>query len=124
VNLVRPDQSTLVLKVGSGHNYCWVADPSACAATMLVWIQAWIGAGSASTTSVQADRTPGAGGPVGGKQVPRRSHRGQPELPVDGLSAADQVLLGLSHLELGHRTAARTSPAPTSTRLTPRRSRR
>src|ERR1700719_5349538 len=30
VNLVRPDQSTLVLKVGSGHN-CWVSDPSACA---------------------------------------------------------------------------------------------
>ena len=30
----QPGQSTLVLKVGSGHN-CWVADPSACAATML-----------------------------------------------------------------------------------------
>src|SRR6202140_320522 len=55
VNLGRPDQSMLVLKVGSGHNW-WVADPTPCAATMLVWIQAWIGAGSASTTSVQIGR--------------------------------------------------------------------
>jgi len=44
VNVSNPSQSELVLKVGSGHN-CWVADPSACAATMLVWIQAWLGAG-------------------------------------------------------------------------------
>src|SRR6202163_1451897 len=68
VNLTRPDQSMLVLKVGSGHN-CWVADPSACAATMLVWIQAWIGAGSASTTSVVLTAPPvqAAGG---GKQFP------------------------------------------------------
>src|SRR6267378_4139127 len=71
VNLTRPDQSTLVLKVGSGHN-CWVADPSACAATMLVWIQAWIGAGSASITSVQLTAPPvqAAGG---GKQFPADS---------------------------------------------------
>ena len=76
VNLVRPDQSTLVLKVGSGHN-CWVADPSACAATMLVWIQAWIGAGSASTTSVQLIAPPvqAAGG---GKQFPADPTAGNP----------------------------------------------
>src|SRR6266513_4403453 len=76
VNLVRPDQSTLVLKVGSGHN-CWVADPSACAATMLVWIQAWIGAGSASTTSVQLIAPPvqTAGG---GKQFPANPAAGTP----------------------------------------------
>jgi hypothetical protein len=62
VNLSDPSQSTFVLKVGGGHN-CWVADPSACAATMLVWIQNWIGAGSASTTTVKLIappvRTPG-----------------------------------------------------------------
>ena len=51
VNLTNPTQSTLVLKVGGGHN-CWVADPSACAATMLVWIQNWLGAGATSSTSV------------------------------------------------------------------------
>src|SRR5579883_2843130 len=68
VNLSNPSQSTFVLKVGGGHN-CWVADPSACAATMLVWIQGWIGAGSSSTTSVTLVPPPvqAAGG---GKQFP------------------------------------------------------
>jgi Concanavalin A-like lectin/glucanases superfamily len=51
VNFTQPGQSQLVLKVGSGHN-CWVADPSACADTMLTWIKAWIGAGSASSTGI------------------------------------------------------------------------
>src|SRR5580658_6808326 len=68
VSLTNPSQSTFVLKVGGGHN-CWVADPSACAATMLVWIQGWIGAGSSSTTSVTLVAPPvqSAGG---GKQFP------------------------------------------------------
>src|SRR5215475_2326398 len=68
VNVSNPSQSTLVLKVGSGHN-CWVADPSACAATMLVWIQAWLGAGSSSTTSIKLVAPP-VQSPGGGKQFP------------------------------------------------------
>src|SRR6266404_4055201 len=84
VNLTRPDQSMLVLKVGGGHN-CWVADPSACAATMLVWIQAWIGAGSASTTSVQLTAPPvqAAGG---GKQFPADPTAGNPSSRCDSPS--------------------------------------
>ena len=76
VNLSDPSQSTLVLKVGGGHN-CWVADPSACAATMLVWIQNWIGAGSSSTTSVKLVAPPvrQAGG---GKQFPADPTMGNP----------------------------------------------
>jgi hypothetical protein len=76
VNLSNPSQSTLVLKVGSGHN-CWVADPSACAATMLVWIQNWIGAGSSSTTSIKLIAPPvqAAGG---GKQFPADPTSGNP----------------------------------------------
>jgi hypothetical protein len=68
VNLTNPTQSLLVQKVGGGHN-CWVADPSACAATMLVWIQNWIGAGSSSTSAIQLVAPPvqAAGG---GKQFP------------------------------------------------------
>jgi hypothetical protein len=68
VNLPNASLSTLVLKVGGGHN-CWVSDPSACAATMLVWIQNWIGAGSASTSTVTLVAPPvqAAGG---GKQFP------------------------------------------------------
>ena len=68
VNLTNASQSALVLKVGGGHN-CWVSDPSACATTMLVWIQNWIGAGSASTSTVTLVAPPvqAAGG---GKQFP------------------------------------------------------
>ena len=61
VNLTQPNQSTLVLKVGGGHN-CWVADPSACAATMLVWIQNWLGSGASSTSTRDPGRPAGAGG--------------------------------------------------------------
>jgi hypothetical protein len=76
VNLTNPSQSTFVLKVGGGHN-CWVADPSACAATMLVWIQGWIGAGSSSTTSVTLVAPPvqAAGG---GKQFWASATAGNP----------------------------------------------
>src|SRR5215470_3648324 len=76
VNLSDPSQSTMVLKVGGGHN-CWVADPSACAATMLVWIQGWIGAGSASTTSVKLIAPP-VRSPGGGKQFPADPTAGNP----------------------------------------------
>ncbi|HEY2275433.1 MAG TPA: LamG domain-containing protein [Steroidobacteraceae bacterium] len=76
VNLTNPSQSTLVLKVGSGHN-CWVADPSACAATMLVWIQNWLGAGATSSTAVVLTAPPvqAAGG---GKQFPADPTVGNP----------------------------------------------
>lgn len=76
VNLTNPSQSTLVLKVGGGHN-CWVADPSACAATMLQWIQNWLGAGASSTTSVVLAAPPvqAAGG---GKQFPADPTVGNP----------------------------------------------
>ncbi|HWW32732.1 MAG TPA: LamG domain-containing protein [Steroidobacteraceae bacterium] len=76
VSLTDPSQSTLVLKVGGGHN-CWVADPSACAATMLVWIQNWLGAGASSTTSVVLTAPPvqAAGG---GKQFPADPTVGNP----------------------------------------------
>src|SRR5579859_32575 len=76
VNLTNPSQSTLVLKVGSGHN-CWVADPSACALTMQTWIQNWIGQGGSSTTTVQLLAPPvqAAGG---GKQFPADPTVGNP----------------------------------------------
>ena len=76
VNLTNPSQSTLVQKVGSGHN-CWVADPSACASTMLVWIQNWIGAGSSSTSQVQLVAPP-AQSAGGGKQFPPTATSGNP----------------------------------------------
>jgi len=54
-----------------------VADPSACAATMLVWITNWLGAGNSSLTTVQliAPPTQAAGG---GKQFPADPTVGNP----------------------------------------------
>ncbi|GAC15546.1 LamG domain-containing protein [Aliiglaciecola lipolytica] len=40
VNLEEPETSTLVTKVGGGHN-CWLASPSACADIMTIWIANW-----------------------------------------------------------------------------------
>ncbi|MGH8211370.1 MAG: LamG domain-containing protein, partial [Steroidobacteraceae bacterium] len=51
INATNPSQSAMVLKVGGGHN-CWVADPNACAQTLLTWINNWLGGGSASATSI------------------------------------------------------------------------
>ncbi len=39
----NPSQSTLVTKVGGGHN-CWLADSSACASILTRWITDWVGA--------------------------------------------------------------------------------
>jgi hypothetical protein len=45
VNLTQPDQSTMVVKVGGGHN-CWLSSPQACADILTTWIQNWAGGGS------------------------------------------------------------------------------
>ena len=57
VDLSNPSQSTFVLKVGGGHN-CWVADPNACAQTLLTWINNWLGGGNASATSITLTAPP------------------------------------------------------------------
>jgi hypothetical protein len=76
VNITNPSQSEFVLKVGGGHN-CWVADPSACAATMTVWIQNWLGAGASSLSQVALVAPPvqSAGG---SKQFPPTATSGSP----------------------------------------------
>jgi hypothetical protein len=76
VNVTNPSQSTFVMKVGSGHN-CWVSDPSACAATMTVWIQNWVGAGSAALSQVTLVAPP-VQAPGGGKQFPALATDGSP----------------------------------------------
>jgi hypothetical protein len=104
VNLSNPSQSTLVLKVGGGHN-CWVADPSACAATMLVWIQNWIGAGSSSTTSVKLVAPPvqSAGG---GKQFPADPTAGNPSYQQSVYPLLTQFCVGC------HNPASATAQQP------------
>ena len=53
VNLAQPDQSTVVTKVGGGHN-CWTSSPSACADILTTWIRNWASAsGNATSTGTQ-----------------------------------------------------------------------
>jgi hypothetical protein len=55
VNLTQPDQSTMVVKVGGGHN-CWLSSPSACADILTTWIQNWAGGaagGASGSTQIQ-----------------------------------------------------------------------
>jgi len=63
VNLVQPDQSRMVVKVGGGHN-CWLASASACADTLTTWIRNWAGSSATGGKQIQlvapTDRTVGA----------------------------------------------------------------
>jgi hypothetical protein len=68
VNFQQPNQSTLVLQVGSGHN-CWLADPSACADTMTTWITNWAGTTASSSSAIQLV-APTDIDVAGGKQFP------------------------------------------------------
>lgn len=52
VNRDNPSQSTIVTKVGGGHN-CWRGDPSACAADLTRWIQNWVGAAGTGGKQIQ-----------------------------------------------------------------------
>jgi hypothetical protein len=47
-----PSQSSLVLKVGGGHN-CWLPDASACASILTRWITAWVGASEAGGRQIE-----------------------------------------------------------------------
>ncbi len=52
VNLSQPETSTMVVKVGGGHN-CWLASAQACADILTTWISNWAGGSSASTGGTQ-----------------------------------------------------------------------
>jgi hypothetical protein len=74
VNFQQPDQSRLVLQVGSGHN-CWVADKSVCADDMLKWIKGWIGNSATSNTGTTVT-PPSSTDVAGGKQFPATADTG------------------------------------------------
>ena len=52
VNRDSPSQSTIVVKVGGGHN-CWLADPGACASILTRWIQDWVGASATGGRQIE-----------------------------------------------------------------------
>lgn len=63
VNRDSPSQSTVVTKVGGGHN-CWLADAGACASILTRWIQDWVGASGVGGRQIElqppAPRDPGS----------------------------------------------------------------
>ena len=63
VDLARPARSSIVTKVGSGHN-CWQASDQACADIMTTWVSNWAGDAGGSETVVNlvapALREPGS----------------------------------------------------------------
>ncbi len=63
VNLSQPSQSTMVIKVGGGHN-CWLASNSACASILSTWISNWAGSSASGSQKIQLVapplQTPGA----------------------------------------------------------------
>ncbi len=52
VNLSQPSQSTMVMKVGGGHN-CWLASNAACASILTTWISNWAGATAGGSETIQ-----------------------------------------------------------------------
>jgi hypothetical protein len=52
INRENPSQSTIVVKVGGGHN-CWLADPSACASILTTGITNWVGASGAAAKQIE-----------------------------------------------------------------------
>jgi len=52
INRDDPSQSTIVVKVGGGHN-CWLADPSACASILTTWITNWVGSSGGTAKQIQ-----------------------------------------------------------------------
>ncbi len=56
VTLVSPPDSTMVSKVGGGHN-CWLASNAACGEILTTWITNWAG-GTASTSARKIELEP------------------------------------------------------------------
>lgn len=109
INFSQPDQSTLVLRVGSGHN-CWVADPKACADTMLTWIKAWIGNSANSSTDVNVT-PPNSSDVAGGKQFPpNSSDEGTVAGHTTGSSFEETVYVDLKKFCSGCHSPDSTSP--------------
>jgi hypothetical protein len=57
VSLGDPASSTMVTKVGGGHN-CWLAADSACADQLTAWIRNWAGATAVGSRQIQLNAPP------------------------------------------------------------------
>jgi hypothetical protein len=107
VNFTQPDQSTFVLKVGSGHN-CWLPDAKSCADIMLTWIQKWIGTSASSSSGTPPLTAPASSDVAGGKLFP-------PSALTEGTTGSmnsfkETVYKDLSKFCSGCHTASSNSP--------------
>jgi hypothetical protein len=68
VNLSQPETSTMVQKVGGGHN-CWLASPQACADILTTWISNWASGGAGGTGGTQIPLTAPPDQTVGATKV-------------------------------------------------------
>lgn len=107
VNRESPSQSTIVLKVGGGHN-CWLPDPGACASIMTRWIQDWVG--SAGTGGRQIELVPPA--PRGPGQSRRFPPNAPPEFFTDQLPQRATHTLLTTYCSDCHRSTAATPQSP------------
>jgi hypothetical protein len=101
INRDSPSQSTLVLKVGGGHN-CWLPDPAACASILTRWITDWVGAGSGGAKQIELIA------PV--SKDPGSSKRFPPTAPA-GFAGVHQLLLDYDCKNC-HRSTAATPQSP------------
>jgi hypothetical protein len=106
VNRDNPSQSTIVIKVGGGHN-CWLADAGACASIMTRWITDWVGAsGTGGRTIELVEPTP---------KDPGSTRRLPADAPAsyftDGASRSTYTLL-TTYCADCHRSTSATKQSP------------
>jgi hypothetical protein len=106
VNRDNPSQSTIVIKVGGGHN-CWLADAGACASIMTRWIQDWVGATGTGGRAIELVEPP--------LKDPGTSRRFPPDAPTtyftDGSSRAVYTLV-TTYCADCHRSTSATKQSP------------
>lgn len=100
VDLTAPGSSIMVSKVAGGHN-CWLTSNSACAATVVAFIENWAGDSVSAGRSIQLEAPP--------VKTPGDS-KSFPETP--GLFAAEIHPLLVSHCASCHAETAPTPQAP------------
>ena len=102
VTLMSPQDSTMVIKVGGGHN-CWLASNAACGDILTTWITNWAGSTAFHGGSQDRARTAGPARSGPEQELPGRSGRAVLD---DGLPGARGELLRVPFVELGAEATA------------------
>ena len=87
VTLSSPQDSTMVGKVGGGHN-CWLASNAACGDILTTWITNWAGSTAVDGGAQDRARAAGAARPRPEQELPGRPGRAVLDDRVSGARAA------------------------------------